>query len=250
MSEIKLSIVLVTHNRPKLLKRCIDAIRPLLNDERCEVIVVDDLGLEETFRVVSSYQANNLSYISRKDKASLARSRNYGIAFSRGKLITFCDDDDTLELDWLYKFLEISTIENNTFFIGNYQRVVEDREKGIELSRMAFQFTEKSLVQFLVVNQFPVGTYVMPNEFCKVRNFDEELQTHEDWEFLFAAITKLKVEFINSLACIIYDDKSKENQMTNYRRKYFKKDFETIYKKYRIEDINIINAREKFIEGL
>lgn len=250
MSEIKLSIVLVTHNRPKLLKRSIDAISPLLNDERFEIIVVDDLGLVETFGVVSSYQANNLSYISRKDKASLARSRNYGIAFSRGKLITFCDDDDTLELDWLYKFVEIPTHENNTFFIGNYQRVVEDREMGVELSRTTIQFTENSLVQFLVVNQFPVGTYVMPNEFCKSRNFDEELQTHEDWEFLFAAVTKLKVQIVNSKACTIFDDKAKDNQMTNYRRKYFKQDFATIYERYRSNDVHVNEARSNFISRL
>lgn len=250
MNEIKLSIVLVTHNRPKLLKRCIDAILPLLNSEHVEIIVVDDLGLKETFSVVSEYQASNLSYISRKDKPSLARSRNYGIAFSRGKLITFCDDDDTLNLEWLYWVLEKAPDSKDMFFIGNYDRVVEDRELGVELNRTTHQFSEKNLLQFMVVNQFPVGTYVMPNSHCKTKSFDEELQTHEDWEFLFAAITKLKVQFVNLNACSIFDDKNKENQMTNYRRKYFKEDFKTIYSRYIVDNESIIKARNEFINRL
>lgn len=250
MDEIKLSIILVTHNRPGLLKRCINAIQPILNDQRFEIIVVDDLGLKETFTVVSEYQCSNLSYISRKDKPSLARSRNYGIAFSRGKLITFCDDDDTLELNWLYWIVENVQQEDDKFYIGNYQRVVEDRVVGIEINRTNFQFSEKNLIQFMVVNQFPVGTYVIPNSFCKAKSFDEDMQTHEDWEFLFATITKLKTQFVNLQACTIYDDKNKENQMTNYRRKYFKQDFETIYERYKINDTKVIEARKSFINNL
>jgi GT2 family glycosyltransferase len=103
------SVVIPTHNRPKLLARCLDALAQQTYPAHLyEVIVVVDGGLSEA---QPSCQVQILSETCLANGAPLrvlgtphggpARARNYGWRAARGEIIAFTDDDVVPTPGWL-----------------------------------------------------------------------------------------------------------------------------------------------------
>ena len=96
MEEELISIVITTYNRSNKLE---DAIKSAFYQtyKNIEVIVVDDNSeiqneREKTKEIVRKY--NNINLILNSTNLGGALSRNEGIKASKGKLISFLDDDD------------------------------------------------------------------------------------------------------------------------------------------------------------
>ncbi|MEL7011113.1 MAG: glycosyltransferase family 2 protein [Cyanobacteria bacterium J06588_4] len=91
MSEILLSIIIPTHNRPKLLPR---AVKSALSQtvESFEVIVVDDCSTQQ----IDLPEHSRLKIIQLKKNSGVSAARNIGAKAARGRWITFLDDDDEL----------------------------------------------------------------------------------------------------------------------------------------------------------
>lgn len=96
VTQPAVSVVIPTHNRPKLLAR---AVRSVLDQtfQDFEIIVVDD-GFEKSAEdVVKDFNDLRLRYL--KNEASLGGggTRNRGIAAARAGIVAFLDDDDEWE---------------------------------------------------------------------------------------------------------------------------------------------------------
>ena len=94
------SVVVATHNRPELLRQCLDSL--LRTDyPRLEVLVVDnapaDDAAEELVRG-GRYPAR-VRYL-REPVAGLARAHNRALAEVRGAITAFTDDDTMVDPDW------------------------------------------------------------------------------------------------------------------------------------------------------
>jgi len=153
-----ISIILPTHNRPKLLEEAIESIISQ-NITDWELIIIDD----------NSTPAVNNQYIQEKfgEKIQVlnhvtskggAEAKNTGIKAARGKYIAFLDDDDLYAPNYLKNAIE--TLENNpqinTLFMGvswfgpksewaqdDYDKAMNkilDDAKGIEISKELLQF--------------------------------------------------------------------------------------------------------------
>jgi len=95
------SIVITTHNRPKLVRRAIaSALAQTLGD--VEVLVVDD-GSRPAFPWETGDA--RVRVIRRERAGGPSAARNTGIAEARGTWITFLDDDDELTPDMLERSL-------------------------------------------------------------------------------------------------------------------------------------------------
>lgn len=90
-----ISVVIPTHNRAKLLIKCLDSL-VLQTFKDFEVIVIDDASKENISEVAMSYKDKlNLTYIRNEDSmGGPARPRNIGIEASKGEWIAFLDNDD------------------------------------------------------------------------------------------------------------------------------------------------------------
>ncbi|MEZ4866323.1 MAG: glycosyltransferase family 2 protein [Caldilineaceae bacterium] len=93
MNNPTFSIILPTHNRAHLLSR---AITSVLNQtfRDFELLIIDDGATDNTADVVSSFQDRRIKYIYRQSSGGASVARNTGIRKSKGRLITFLDDDD------------------------------------------------------------------------------------------------------------------------------------------------------------
>jgi len=93
------SVVMPTFNRGAMIKLAIDS---LLRQEfgSWELIIVDDGSSDNTRDVVAEYADDRIRYFYKaNEERSIAR--NFGIDQSRGKVISFLDSDDYLEVDHL-----------------------------------------------------------------------------------------------------------------------------------------------------
>jgi cellulose synthase/poly-beta-1,6-N-acetylglucosamine synthase-like glycosyltransferase len=95
------SVVIPTHDRPELLKRCLDGVvrqdvRPL------EVLVVDNTRGKETTREVAL--AGGARYIIEPGHGA-SRARNRGARESAGQVVAYLDDDAVPESGWLAALL-------------------------------------------------------------------------------------------------------------------------------------------------
>lgn len=86
------SVIITTHNRPKLLRRALESVS-CQDYHPIELIVVDDCSAPGVEEVVES-ASPGATYIRNNRRLHLSASRNLGTSASSGELIAFLDDDD------------------------------------------------------------------------------------------------------------------------------------------------------------
>lgn len=96
------SIVIPTFNRPKKLKHCLESLQTL-SYPPCEIIVVDNSPhLSGTRQVVNEFPS--VRYIAEEQTGS-SIARNTGVRYSKGSIIAFVDDDETVHENWLSRLI-------------------------------------------------------------------------------------------------------------------------------------------------
>jgi GT2 family glycosyltransferase len=107
LSRVRLSIVIVTKDRPELLADTLDSLAACAPPAD-EVLVVDASEGEATRDVVSAASAAHpslgLRYLA--SDPGLCRQRNRGLDEARGEIVAYVDDDVLLEPDALGRLLE------------------------------------------------------------------------------------------------------------------------------------------------
>ena len=108
--NIKISVIIPTYNRSKLLNR---SIRSVLNQtyQPNEIIVVDNGSTDDTREMVSK-NFRKICYIYH-DKKGVSSARNAGIRISKSNWISFLDSDDEWDpnhLDALRTYLKANPL--------------------------------------------------------------------------------------------------------------------------------------------
>ncbi len=91
-SDILFSIVIPTYNRASLIEMALQSIIKQTYSN-WEIIIVDDGSTDQTEEILQKYISPKIKYY-KKINEERSRARNYGIARSIGKFITFLDSDD------------------------------------------------------------------------------------------------------------------------------------------------------------
>ena len=99
MAKPKISVIITTHNRSKLLQRALDSVMAQTFKDY-ELIIVDDCSKDNTQEIVSKYFPSSLYY---RNVTNLgpAGSRNKGFQLSKGEYIVYLDDDNEFMPDFL-----------------------------------------------------------------------------------------------------------------------------------------------------
>ncbi|TXS35448.1 glycosyltransferase family 2 protein, partial [Streptomyces sp. uw30] len=102
-----ISVVIATHNRCELLRRCLDSLlRMEYPGSAFEVIVVDNAPADDAAeQLVREAYSPRVRYV-REPVAGLARARNRGLTAARGGIVAFTDDDTLVDSRWLSALAE------------------------------------------------------------------------------------------------------------------------------------------------
>ena len=106
MSYIKVSVIVPTYNRERLIRRCVEKIiNQTMSQQDYEIILVDDCSTDSTYKILLEYQTEYPSLIKLfqlpENSGGASVPRNKGIEESQGEYIFFVDSDDYIENDTL-----------------------------------------------------------------------------------------------------------------------------------------------------
>ena len=88
--DMKISIIIPTHNRAKQLKKLLKNIKSLKENIKYECIVVDNNSIDETKKIVKSFR--NVKYVF-EGSTSFTKARGTGEKNAKGDILLYIDDD-------------------------------------------------------------------------------------------------------------------------------------------------------------
>ncbi|MFZ5437829.1 MAG: glycosyltransferase family 2 protein [Patescibacteria group bacterium] len=116
---ITLSIIVATHNRPQLLKKCLASLHQQLTKDT-ELIVVDNYPQKTAKNIVSNFK--NTIYLFEKN-TGLSFARNTGWKKANGKYVAYIDDDSIADSNFVGSILNFIKKEPKIeAFGGSYSR--------------------------------------------------------------------------------------------------------------------------------
>lgn len=166
-----ISVIMLTYNREDLVSRALESILAQTYQD-FEFIIVDNGSTDCSGRIVDAYAAKDSRIrVIHRERGNIGSGRNTGLAAARGDHITFIDDDDWAEPDFLEFLFDLVTENNADIAICgatdkafDEKKVITAEEALIELMwrkkyNMAFptKLFRRELVEHL---RFPEdGTY-------------------------------------------------------------------------------------------
>ncbi len=187
---MKYSILVVTYNNGKYLKKCLDSI---FNQtyKNFEVIVVDDGSTDNTKQIVNKYMGIKYFY---KKNTGVGDSRNFAISKVKTPYFLFVDSDDYIPNDLLEECEKYSNYDVLSFKAikvdENYNEIEKLDKKIFDVmdGETALRHYMESFDFFLV----PWG-YVYKTSFFKKNNFKySKVYVMEDVELTPIIIFKSK----------------------------------------------------------
>lgn len=119
--KCKLTISILASNRKDTLPKCLESIKPLLEQVDSELIITDTGCDEELLETISKYTNNIITFEWCKD---FAAARNVGLSNACGEWFMFIDDDEWFEdVDELIDFFnsgEEKEYESANYVVRNY----------------------------------------------------------------------------------------------------------------------------------
>ncbi len=116
-----LSVVIATHNRPALLKKCLVSLVPQVTPRtKAEIIVIDNSPRKTARKVVRYFP--KVQYYAEK-QLGLSFARNTGWKKAKGKYIAYIDDDSIADEDWIRSiYQQINKRPKIQAFGGSYSK--------------------------------------------------------------------------------------------------------------------------------
>ena len=113
----KISVIMVTRNREDFVVNMIEDILAQTYTN-FEYIIVDNHSEDQSGKLIKEYakKDNRIKVVSLEKESHVGEARNKGLAIAQGEFITFVDDDDRVEKDFL-EFLMKLIRSNDVDFV-------------------------------------------------------------------------------------------------------------------------------------
>lgn len=197
--EQLVSVLIPNYKRDYELKR---AIKSALSQtyKTLEILIIDDCSpnLENIKEIVNSFKDSRVSLIIHNENKGGGGARNTGILASKGKYIAFLDSDDTWECTKIEEQVLISEEYDSDILCYTKSNIYTNNWVKIQ-PNIGIKENE-SIADYLFVNDgfIPTPSIFVTATLAKRCLFDESLQRHQDYDFLFKLEQEnVKVLFLN-----------------------------------------------------
>lgn len=102
MSQIDISIIIVTWNSENWIKRCLDSILATSGDLKMEIIVVDNFSKDKTQEILKPY-GSQIKLIQNSSNLGYAKGCNQGLKIAQGNYILLLNPDTEITENSLKK---------------------------------------------------------------------------------------------------------------------------------------------------
>lgn len=203
MNNPKVSVIIPTYNREKMVQRAIRSVRNQTYKD-FELIVVDDGSTDNTEFVIKRLQEQDdrIRFIKHEKNKGPAAARNTGIKTARGEYIAFQDSDN----EWLPKKLEkqMEMLEATPPEVGvNYTafwKIRGNKKFYIPSPNTPYKDKDGYISDTILTGPARVNTpctIVKKQVFEKVGMFDENIHISEEWELSIRISKHFRFQFID-----------------------------------------------------
>lgn len=103
--NILVSVVMPTYNGADFIYESIQSVLDQ-SHSNFELIIVDDGSIDETQKIINSFEDSRIIYLKKNNNSGIADSLNLGISIAKGQYFARMDDDDECHKDRLLKQVE------------------------------------------------------------------------------------------------------------------------------------------------
>lgn len=215
-----ISVVLPVYNGEKTIQLCVDSM--LAQDFKdFELVIVNDGSKDNSLEIIKQEYAKFFNVkIYSKANGGESSARNYGVDMAEGKWITFIDQDDFVDSNYLSSFMQKEALREDTFY------VVGEKE-GFSIDSLKPQYniyasgeTNETMLQLLSNNGTTWGKL-----FLRERLIENNIRYNEN---VFYGGDKLfTMQYAAFINRVIYNEKAfPYNYVNNFNPSKFMKDFE------------------------
>ena len=221
---MKLSILMTTYNRPKLLRRALASIKNQVFDDY-EVILINDAG-RSVSRIVKESKIRDIKLIDNVSNTKPTFCFNQAFSLSSGDLIIQLDDDDeftTFGISKIVKLFEKHTVQS--VFARGY-RIKSNIEKEIYPP-----YSEEITIEKMKKRNWCVSCSRMIDAFTldMIGGFDESLSVLVDWDLNLKLVLNHKYAIDDTVVSIVH---LSDNSWKRSHEELVKKEYEIIRRRY------------------
>ena len=173
------SVVIITHNRPRLLQRALESVSSA--GSIGEIVVIDNASTDETPEVCAA--VSGIKYLRIDRPQTLGAARNTGLIASRGEFITFLDDDDVRLEGSVTRQLEVLMQRPDAGFVYGQARI-DDPEAKNARGLYPKECPDGDIFWPLVERNFVPSGSVIYRRSCLTSAglFEDRIAATEDWD--------------------------------------------------------------------
>jgi GT2 family glycosyltransferase len=244
-AEPLVSIIVRTHNRPKVLRETLISLRNQIY-KNFEICIVEDGEDTCTKMLKDEFNDLNIRYEATKKHVGRCAAANIGMKMSKGKYLNFLDDDDFFFADHI-KVL-VSELESGNYNCA-FSLALEERINIYDTNNYKYNITQRlplpckyyRQLDIFKANCFPIQSVMFKktllNKMIDKGNFDENIDCLEDWDFWIRMGLVDHFHFVDKVTSLYRipakpEDYFKRKQEINQYMNY-------IYKKYQDKKIAI-----------
>lgn len=180
MEGLKVSVIMLTYNREKLVAKAIESIQEQ-DFSDYEFIIVDNGSTDRSGKIADQYaQFDERIQVIHRGRGTIGSGRNTGLDAAQGKYITFIDDDDWCEPDFLSFLYDLAEGQEADVSICGAMKEENDSLSPIGVADDIFVMdAEESLVELLKRRRYNTG---FPTKFIARRLF-QDIRFEEDGRY-------------------------------------------------------------------
>jgi glycosyltransferase involved in cell wall biosynthesis len=181
MVKPNLSILILTHKRPKLFERCLNSVMSQYIDNVEIIVNNDSCDIRELFKPNVKYYYNTFDNISKIYEFLLLKST--------GKYIYYLEDDDYLRDDFLKISLDADIIAGNYFPTYKPNNILD----LINIFTDSVLYDKKKFTKELNLEHLQLGQFIFKREVVEDFIFHNDNNIHNDIRLVFHATSKSKL---------------------------------------------------------
>jgi glycosyltransferase involved in cell wall biosynthesis len=178
----KISVIIPAYNSASTILETICSVQQQTYSN-FEIIVINDGSTDEILEILEAMHEPRLKVFSCENRG-VSAARNFGIAQSIGKFLSFIDADDVWSPDKLELQLSVLQRHPDAAVVYSWTRFLNECNQTFQ-DDMLIDFTGNVLKPLLLRNFIASGSNILVKREAveRIGGFDPEMSPAEDWDF-------------------------------------------------------------------
>lgn len=207
-SKVEVSVIIPNFNYSKYIEQCINSVLESDFDlSKLEIVFVDDASTDNSVSIVTKIKKNSkisIQLINNKTNSGLAKTRNVGIKYAKGKYLFFLDSDNYILKDCIQKHYDcLSNMDEYAACYAPIQKFDNDTDNLLDI----FSNKEYDLQKLVSGNYIDAMAMIRKYDLLQAGKYDENMPFNgwEDYDlWLKLGYNNKKINFIDGEALSMY----------------------------------------------